>query len=165
MRRRVAYMIPSTQKLLTGSPQLKSCLQDPLNSSLVICIAVFGLPMCSVFRSEPKSHKHDKKFVSSLHISVNHFFCLPTRRPLTAYLVLGCRLRRAGGRKSAIPLRAGRNSCGEHGGLHLRHRGAASCLRSDALRRWRCAGMFIFLQMSELYLKRLHNASTGYFFP
>ena len=49
--------------------------------------------------------------------------CLPTRRPLTVYLVLGCRLRKAGGRKSAIPLRAGRNSCGEHGGLHLRHRG------------------------------------------
>jgi hypothetical protein len=22
-----------------------------------------GLPMCSIFRSEPKSHKHDKKFV------------------------------------------------------------------------------------------------------
>jgi hypothetical protein len=26
-----------------------------------------GLPMCSVFRSKPKSHKHDKTFVSSLH--------------------------------------------------------------------------------------------------
>ena len=34
-----------------------------------------GLPMCSVFRSEPKSHKHDKKFVSSLHsLSITSFF-------------------------------------------------------------------------------------------
>ena len=34
MRRRVAHRIPSTQKLLTGSPQLKSCSQDPLNSKV-----------------------------------------------------------------------------------------------------------------------------------
>ena len=57
----------------------------------------------------------------------------PPAAPLTAYLVLGCRPRKAGGRKSAIPLRAGRNSCGEHGGLHLRHGASASCLRSSVV--------------------------------
>ena len=33
-----------------------------------------GLPMCSVFRSKPKSHKHHKKFVSSLHSLALAFF-------------------------------------------------------------------------------------------
>ena len=28
-----------------------------------------GLPMCSVFRSKPKSHKHEKKFVSSAFLT------------------------------------------------------------------------------------------------
>ena len=40
-----------------------------------------GLPMCSVFRSEPKSHKHDQNFVSSLHsLSITFFLFLNVGR-------------------------------------------------------------------------------------
>ena len=35
-----------------------------------------GLPMCSVFRSEPKSHKHDKSSCFLTAFSVNHFLCV-----------------------------------------------------------------------------------------